>query len=72
MAYGIDMSKLVDDRNGINGNIPDELCNIIAWPEHLACKCPLDPKRDSKRAPAKGKAPAPVAAKKVDPKKGGA
>ena len=49
MAHNIDMSKLVDDRNGINENIPDELCNVIAWPEHLNCKCPLDPKRDSKR-----------------------
>ena len=37
MAYGIDMSKLVDDRNGINGNIPDEFCNVISWIEHFGC-----------------------------------
>ena len=50
LAYNIDYSKLVQDES-----IPDELCNVIEFEEHLNCKCPKDPKRESTRAPAKCK-----------------
>jgi DNA polymerase elongation subunit (family B)/uracil DNA glycosylase len=50
MAHNIDFSTLAMDPN-----IPDELCHVVDGEDHLNCKCDKDPKKDSKRAPPKGK-----------------